>query len=325
MSDRDRVEVELQALLALVNAIGSMAYTVSKGAWSVDGVRQEVERLEDWGPAAAGKAQAVANARQASQFLKQSYTGLQALQRELGLRGRLISQVECQGQMSDDFAKAAMPHTYTTRQANKEFLDDMSMVPGLTGAAASLVNAFFEAKDGHIKGALINALGAIPGERLFGKGAKYADEVLRGVDGGSDLLRFTGETSSTAAGRLAHREWTEAAKKSGKFDVVEQKMTDAAGNVIELPRRVNLKTGKPRKGTRTQTVQPDAVNFDEGLIVDLKPVGRRISKDRQQMIRYIKAFEIRTGRLPKTIQIKRYDAFGKVVDTETYTPGDFLP
>jgi hypothetical protein len=59
--------------------------------------------------------------------------------------------------------------------------------------------------------------------------------------------------------------------------------------------------------------------------VDLKPVERPLSKDRQQIIRYIKAFEIRTGRLPTTIQILRTDAFGKVVRTDTHRPSDFLP
>jgi hypothetical protein len=62
------------------------------------------------------------------------------------------------------------------------------------------------------------------------------------------------------------------------------------------------------------------------VILDDKPVGRPISKDRQQIIRYIEAYRAREGKLPKEIVIQRYDPkTGKPAGTETYRPEDFLP
>jgi filamentous hemagglutinin len=55
-------------------------------------------------------------------------------------------------------------------------------------------------------------------------------------------------------------------------------------------------------------------------------LGRPISKDRQEIIRFIKAYEIREGNLPKTIGIQRYDPqTGQPLFTELYTPQNFLP
>ena len=179
----DRFEVELEALVALVNALGTAAYTVSKGAWNVDFVRHEVDHLEDWGVAGASKAAAEKDMQLASRSsFKRSSTGLQDLQQELGRRGRLIALAENHADLANDFSKAAKPHTFTTHQANMELLDDISLAQGLTGSLASLVKAIFDFKDGHILRGFEDALEAIPLEKLFGRAAaRIWDEVLSGL------------------------------------------------------------------------------------------------------------------------------------------------
>ncbi|MBO0856950.1 MAG: hypothetical protein J2P21_00545 [Chloracidobacterium sp.] len=52
---------------------------------------------------------------------------------------------------------------------------------------------------------------------------------------------------------------------------------------------------------------PDAVNYEKGVIVDDKPEGRPIRKDRQEIIRLLEAFKQREGVYTKTIEINRYD------------------
>lgn len=75
-----------------------------------------------------------------------------------------------------------------------------------------------------------------------------------------------------------------------------------------------------------QEAVPDAVSFERKHIVDDKHLGRPIAKDRQEIIRFIKAYEQREGHLPKVIGIKRYDPqTGQQVLTELYSPKDFLP
>jgi len=135
----------------------------------------------------------------------------------------------------------------------------------------------------------------------------------------------SGETSATAKGKEVHAERAAERRASGEWDEVNQRMRDANGETIEVPRRVDPKTGEP-VGTRTQTAQPDAVSYKRGQILDDKPLGRPIAKDRQEIVRFIKAYEERTGELPKQIIIERYDPkTGAKVLSEVYKPQDFLP
>jgi len=91
-------------------------------------------------------------------------------------------------------------------------------------------------------------------------------------------------------------------------------------------RRTPLKTGEPKKGTKTQHAQPDAVSYERSEILHDKPAGRPISKDRQEIIRFINAYKAATGKPPEKITIQRYDPkTGAHVATETYKPEDFLP
>ena len=94
-----------------------------------------------------------------------------------------------------------------------------------------------------------------------------------------------------------------------------------------VSKRVDLRTGAPVPSSKTQVARPDAVKFDKALILDDKPLGRNVLvKDRQEIIRFIRAFQAREGRLPKTIAIQLYDpATGLPVRTDLYTPDQFLP
>jgi hypothetical protein len=143
---------------------------------------------------------------------------------------------------------------------------------------------------------------------------------------GAEILEMAGgETPSTAVGKTSHRVWSDAQRATGEFDEVGGPIDDAAGDPIKVARRVDLDTGQPQPDARLQVSKPDAVNYAQGRIVDLKPLGRAISKDRQEIIRFIRAYEQREGHLPQTIEIQRYDSSMTVVSVETYTPADFLP
>lgn len=135
----------------------------------------------------------------------------------------------------------------------------------------------------------------------------------------------SGETDATRVGKQVHKANADARRQSGEWDDVNTPMKTKDGKPVEVPKRVNLKTGEPA-GMETQAAQPDAVSYKRGEILDDKPAGRPISKDRQEMIRNIEAYRQRTGELPKKIIVERYDpATGKHVDTEIYSPSDFLP
>ena len=136
----------------------------------------------------------------------------------------------------------------------------------------------------------------------------------------------SGETSSTAFGKQVHKVQAEARRASGLFDDVGKPIKYKGGHPLFVPKRIDLKTGQALPGSPMQTVIPDAVSFDRALIVDDKPVGRPVAKDRQEIIRFIKAYEIREGRLPETIAIQRYDPkTGNPVQTDLYSPDIFLP
>jgi hypothetical protein len=137
----------------------------------------------------------------------------------------------------------------------------------------------------------------------------------------------SGETTSTRVGKDVHRGSADARRAEGQFDLVNEPIRDKSGNPIQVPKRVDLKTGEPQPGSPLQEAIPDAVSFKKGgLILDDKPLGRPLAKDRQEIIRAIKAYEAREGVLPNRIAIPRYDPFtGAWVRTELHRPEDLLP
>jgi hypothetical protein len=136
----------------------------------------------------------------------------------------------------------------------------------------------------------------------------------------------TGETASTATGKSIHKRLADARRATGEFDLVQSPITDQAGKPILVSKRVDLKTGKPKPESPLQEAVPDAVDFRRGLVLDDKPLGRNLARDRQEIIRFIRAYELREGHLPEVIAITRYNPkTGKPVHTEVYAPSDFLP
>jgi filamentous hemagglutinin len=93
-----------------------------------------------------------------------------------------------------------------------------------------------------------------------------------------------------------------------------------------VTRRVNLSSGKPLPESGYQVSKPDAVQFKNKVIIDDRPLGRPISKDQQEINRFINAYSENQGGLPRTIAIQRYDPLtGQPVVTELYSPYYFMP
>jgi hypothetical protein len=136
----------------------------------------------------------------------------------------------------------------------------------------------------------------------------------------------TGETIATARGKSAHSSFATGRRESGDFSLVNAPFRDANGHPLQLPKRVDLLNGTPAPNTSLGTVRPDAVRFSNGVIVEDKPLGRALSKDRQQIIRYINGYQQARGELPARVGIQRYDpTTGEPVMTELHSPFDFLP
>ncbi|MFB2838264.1 hypothetical protein [Floridanema evergladense] len=136
---------------------------------------------------------------------------------------------------------------------------------------------------------------------------------------------IAGETPSTKLGKEIHAERAAQRRASGQYDLVNEAIPDKAGNPIFVPKEIDMKTGKPKPDTPLQKAVPDAVNFTQALIIDDKPLGRPIMKDRQEIIRFINAYKEREGVLPQTIEIHRYDENGQTARIESYQPEYFLP
>ncbi len=144
----------------------------------------------------------------------------------------------------------------------------------------------------------------------------------------SDTAATSGETTATRIGKEAHAAMAAERRAGtyGDFDRVNQPIVDPSGNPAQVPHRVDLRTGEPQPGTYMQESAPDAVSYGRRLIIDDKPLGRPIAKDRQEIIRAIRAYKASQGTLPARIAIPRYDPkTGEFVRTDLYTPSDFLP
>jgi hypothetical protein len=140
----------------------------------------------------------------------------------------------------------------------------------------------------------------------------------------SRVAAKSGETVHTRGGKSIHKRLADERRSSEKWDLVNEVISDADGRPIQVPKRVDLETGAPVRGRGTQGVQPDAVNFERRVVLDDKPLTRSISRDRQQIIRFIEAYKARTGEMPRYVAITRYDHNGVAVRTDLYTPDDFL-
>lgn len=210
---------------------------------------------------------------------------------------------------------------------------------GLLNASAAGLPSVFKGQSvaGSAKGAVTKNEGVVWGQADWETGVPIERNVLPagpdfaqgpkelGTRGVSEAV-VTGETASTSLGKKVHKEQADIRRESGLFSIVEQPIVDKLGNPILVPKRVDLKTGEAQPGANLQKAIPDAANFDRRLVVDDKPLGRPIAKDRQEIIRFIEAFRQREGVLPQTIGIQRYDPkTGVPVRTDLHSPNEFLP
>lgn len=68
------------------------------------------------------------------------------------------------------------------------------------------------------------------------------------------------------------------------------------------------------------------MSYSRREIVDDKPAGRPIRKDRQEVRRFLEAYREREGTYPDRVVIERYDPeTGRPAGREVYTPDEFLP
>lgn len=104
--------------------------------------------------------------------------------------------------------------------------------------------------------------------------------------------------------------------------MVNESFKDKNGNEIKVAKRVS-KTGQESR--KRQRVILDAVQGPpKGVIVDDKPAGRNIAKDKQELRRYYDAYEEKYGEPPKEFKIERYNPLtGEHAGTETYNPEEF--
>jgi RHS repeat-associated protein len=140
-----------------------------------------------------------------------------------------------------------------------------------------------------------------------------------------------GETTATATGKRVHKQQADGRRaekdENGDpaWDTVNRPITDENGDPIEVPKRVDKKTGKP--SDKTQTAIPDAMKGPAkgGVILDDKPEGRPISKDRAELERFVQAYTEKYGEPPKKIIIQRYDPdTGEPTRTEELDPKDYV-
>lgn len=147
---------------------------------------------------------------------------------------------------------------------------------------------------------------------------------LKPTDRGANPV--SGSTIANQLGTRVHSKLKAADIASGRWDQVDTVLTDAAGDVIMLPKRYDLTTGEPMPDSPLMKSRPDGLSLTRDEIMDHKPIGRPVLKDQHQIIRYVKAYELKTGRLPQKILIEAYDPLtGAVVDTQEYSIQHFMP
>nr|WP_144415314.1 hypothetical protein [Paenibacillus durus] len=165
-------------------------------------------------------------------------------------------------------------------------------------------------------------LGAVSGG---GSGGSHSGDGKKGNAGtgkGNVKNNVTGETNSTKAGKQVHKQKADERRESGEYDTVNEPLKDKDGKIIEVPKRID-KNGEPSR--KYQRAIPDAVQGPpKGNIIDDKPVGRPISKDKQEIRRFIDAYKQKYGEPPKQIIIERYDPkTGTSAGREVYDPDYF--
>jgi hypothetical protein len=115
-------------------------------------------------------------------------------------------------------------------------------------------------------------------------------------------------------------------RASGKWDLVDEMLVGKDGKPIRVAEKYD-KAGNPIASTEYKSTKPDAVSFNRREILDDKPLGNRDPlKYRDQMIGYIRAYEVVAGSRPDRIIIQWYDPItGNLLTPSIYPSTFFLP
>ncbi len=118
-----------------------------------------------------------------------------------------------------------------------------------------------------------------------------------------------GETEATKIGKKVHKERADERRENDLYASVNEKLTDADGNVIEVPHTVDKQNKEIIGGM--QSAMPDAVIAPDkgGYIIDDKPNNRDVlTKDYQEMGRNVEAYTKKYGEEPNKVIIHWYDS-----------------
>ena len=266
----------------------------------------------------------------------------------LSLWGRQACGFSCREVASDSrydpwgLAVKVAPGTYDYREQGEAAKEDVRYLEWLASSPGSTLTDYAQRREflttagklaGHAAGWVFNrpewdVLGMMSAVKVpsaigrAGKALRAGEEALEVAA----RVERAGETRATRSGKAVHKALADDRRASEAWDSVARPIVDPAGKPVEVPRSVDLQTGVPRVEKGTQAAAPDAVSYELAVILDDKPLTREIVKDRQEIIRFIRAYESREGSLPKRVAIQRYDpTTGQAVRTDLFKPEDFLP
>jgi hypothetical protein len=139
-------------------------------------------------------------------------------------------------------------------------------------------------------------------------------------------------------GRETHEDRVaERRSRPDEWTHVNESLRDPEGRVIRIADKYDA-AGNPLPGADPKGSIPDAVDVRRGIVLDDKPLPDSFDPTqpyvsntltdpdiRNQMVRYIKAYEIAFGQEPELILIARYARGTRLpVLTERWTPRDFF-
>lgn len=122
-------------------------------------------------------------------------------------------------------------------------------------------------------------------------------------------------------GNFAHTLKEQEQQDSGEWDDVNTSMKDSNGEPIKVAKNYDS-DGNPEYGSTIKKARPDAVSYEREEIYEYKPDNEETY--RHQILRYINAYNAKTGKDPKRIIIERYNPVTfETVSHKTYTPQQY--
>lgn len=269
----DRAEVDLNALVSIVGALGQRGFSLSERAYEARSLVREVEYLG--GPAAG----AAADVQLAWQYLTRAFGGLQSLQRDVGARGQAIAESENDRGMAAKFAEVSKPRTFTTNDAVHDSLGKLGFIPGLGGITAGVADTILYGANGEWKSALMSGVGVLPFEKWIAKGFKVGGETFRSAraarafeDAADGKLPPVGTAERAADDQYLKDAYDRYVKRKGDQALPYDRWLKTGGNAVKAARMMDRYRDALGWGTREH--RPEVPNgrsdrrFDIGDEVD---------------------------------------------------------